>query len=179
MVTFASTGSLRLGCGLMAIAALLGCAAQPRTRPVELGPVNTGPGSLEYVRRQLMGTWELDSAELYSGPSREPRRIKGSGTLTYDEYANLRMNGKLVEGGGSLDPGLLHYEGRAVIDPVKSEIRLLDLQGSGLSGTSGEAMLGVRRFRIEGDLLHIVILDSSGQPTATVIWKRAPQPKGS
>ena len=38
-----------------------GCAAAPRERPIKGGDVDTGPGSVEAVRRQLEGTWDLVS----------------------------------------------------------------------------------------------------------------------
>lgn len=37
------------------------CAASPRQRPVEGGPVSTGPGSLEFTRRQLEGNQLVSS----------------------------------------------------------------------------------------------------------------------
>lgn len=157
-----------------------GCAAQPRQRPIELGAVNTGPGSLEQVRRQLAGTWQLESLDLHSATG-EVRRVKGSGSLTYDEYGNLRVMGKVDEPLEGVEAGLLQYEGRAVIDPVKSELRLLDVTGDAARGGSAAdfvAAANVRRYRFEGNLLHISVVNDRGETTATSVWRRATGPGG-
>jgi hypothetical protein len=161
---------------LLVVVLVSGCAAQPLEKPIELGPVNTGTGSLEQVRRQFAGRWDLVSLEVRSA-SGEVQRPKSVGSLTYDEYGNLRVVGEIQEPVENLQPGLLKYEGRAVIDPVKSELRLLDVTGDGMRGESAAALVApssVRHFRFEGPtLLHISIVNEHGEPTATTVWRRA------
>jgi hypothetical protein len=74
------------------------CQAAPRQRPVEMGPVDKGPGSLGAVRKQLEGTWTLVSLETYHerGPA---VLVKATGQLIYDQYGNLTIKG-IVEGSG-------------------------------------------------------------------------------
>lgn len=48
----------------------LTCHAAPRGRPVKMGPVDTGPQSVEATRRQLEGAWELVKLETYPAPGK-------------------------------------------------------------------------------------------------------------
>ena len=121
---------------VVAVAPLLAaCPSAPRVRPVKAGDVNTGPGSLESVRRQLQGTWELVEAVVFDASGKATPR-KAEGRLTYDEYGNLTIGAKLAD---STQPetsvsGLLAYSGRAVIDPAKSQLVLMDLKSRAALG---------------------------------------------
>ena len=66
------------------------CTSAPRQRPVEMGPVAAGAGSLTAARTFLEGRWTLESFTIYPS-GKPPITPKGSGTLTYDEFGNLRM----------------------------------------------------------------------------------------
>ena len=59
---FATRGAA--GAALLALF-LPGCASAPRQRPVEGGPVDTGPMTLSSARRFLEGRWTLESFVLY------------------------------------------------------------------------------------------------------------------
>ena len=72
------------------ITATAACAAAPRERPIGLGPVDTGAGSLTAARKYLEGRWSLTSFDVYP-PGGAPIRLNGSGTLVYDAYSNLQM----------------------------------------------------------------------------------------
>ena len=89
--------SSRSGLAAIAVAATVivasGCAAKERGRPIPLGPIESGPNSLESVRRQFQGEWDLVSAESY-GSSGQPVPIKGKGRLTYDAYGNLNVDAR-------------------------------------------------------------------------------------
>ena len=76
---------------VVAVAPLLAaCPSAPRVRPVKAGDVDTGPGSLESVRRQLQGTWELVGAVVFDASGKATPR-KAEGRLTYDEYGKLTI----------------------------------------------------------------------------------------
>ncbi len=149
------------------------CAASPRQRPIKMGPVDTGAGSLEGTRRQLQGRWTLLSFETYPSPG-EVVQHKAAGELIYDEYGNLQIRGSLEGREAGTDSSVLRYSGRAVIDAANSRLVLQDLKGQG-----GEALPGgvtpdkVRYYEFVGDLLKIAVKDASGRPTASVTWKRA------
>jgi len=67
---------------------------------------------------------------------------------------------------------LLSFKGRAVIDPEKHQLRLLDAQGpeKALPAEVNPDLL--RRYEFEGDVLRLSTIDASGQPTATASWKK-------
>jgi hypothetical protein len=164
---------------LTLVAAMLaGCKAQPRTRPVKMGDVDTGPNSVEAARRQLEGTWDLTSLETYASPGAAPTKAEGiTAVLSYDAHGNLRIMGN-PGSAGTLPAGasgLLTYSGRAVIDPIKKELRLLDVKGETDPNAtlSKEVAVGrVRRYTIENGVLTISVLDAAGQPSATTTWKK-------
>ena len=56
----------------VALLVLPSCAKTARERPVKMGDVDTGPGSLEAVRRQLEGSWELVSLAVVPQGGGEP-----------------------------------------------------------------------------------------------------------
>ena len=168
--------------GLVAIAVALmmasGCAGSPeRGRPIPLGPVESGPNSLESVRRQFEGQWDLVSAESY-GASGQPVAVKARGRLTYDAYGNLTVDARFdnaqEQPDGSL-ASLLSYKGRAVIDVTTSRLVLQDMQKrveSGADAPEGMAAANARYYAFEGDLLTLTIKDAAGRTTAKTTWRR-------
>jgi hypothetical protein len=161
---------------LAAAPLLAACPSAPRVRPVKAGDVHTGAGSLEAVRRQLQGTWELVNAVVFDANGKETPR-KAEGRLTYDEYGNLTIGAKLAD---STQPetsvsGLLAYSGRAVIDPAKSQLVLMDLKSRLPSGEPipDEVSADKRRdYVIEGNTLTLTSKDAKGTPTARTTWRK-------
>src|SRR5215218_4879311 len=102
---------------------LPGCAAAPRERPLAMGPVDTGPGTLASARRFLEGRWQLETFEIHR-PGQPPLVLKGSGTLIYDDMSNLRMEVRADEAsadllraaGVDIRDGMISTEGRTAID---------------------------------------------------------------
>ena len=172
---------------LATMAALAGtiavCQAAPRQRPVKGGPTNTGPGSLEAVRRQLQGTWQLTQFEMYPEPGK-PVVLNAQALLTYDDFGNLTVKGEVRQAlpGESAPPKnpMLNYSGRAVIDPVRQEMRLQDatseMEGTGKVDPAVKKELDpsrVRKFEFTSDgLLKISILDAKGQVASVATFKR-------
>jgi hypothetical protein len=164
--------------GLFALTAALvllpACAKAPRERPVKMGDVHTGAGSLEAVRRQLQGTWELVSLAVVPPTGGTPVPLAAKGTLVYDEFGNLTVDAHTDDPNApeaARSANLLSFKGRAVIDPVKSELKLMDVTGSVDPNTviSTERR---RRFAFEGDLLKLSSLNPDGQIAATATWRR-------
>lgn len=157
--------------GLMLLAA---CTASERQRPIGLGDVYTGAGSLESVRRQLQGTWELVSLESSPAPGAPLVAIKATGTLVYDEYGNLQIEAHTVDPAApaaAREFALLTFKGRAAIDPVKKELQMLDMTGNA-DPTEVLAPERRRRFDVDVDTLKLSSLDEKGQPVATSTWRR-------
>ncbi len=164
--------SRRAATVLLALA-LCACSAAPRQRPIKMGEVDTGAGSVESARRQLEGTWELVSFETYPAPGQKIPQ-KATGVLTYDAYGNLEIVGRLEQPGGSPGAGapLLSYKGRAVIDAGQQQLRVVDTQGDTSKLPSEASTQYLRRYVIDGDQLTLSMIDGAGHPTATTTWKR-------
>jgi len=154
---------------------LSACAAKERQRPLGLGDVNTGAGSVESVRRQLQGTWELISLESSPAPGKPPVVIKASGTLVYDEYGNLRIEAHTVDPAApaaARELTLLTFTGRAAIDPVKKQLQMLNMKGNA-DPTEVLAPERTRRYELTIDTLKLSSLDEQGNPVAISLWRRS------
>jgi len=165
----------------LAVFALPGaaCAPAPSVRPVKAGPVETGPGSLESVRRQLEGRWELVSFETALPPG-PPRKVAASGLLAYDAYGNVTLQGQLLDEADRKAygdaPAVLNISGRAVIDVASSSLRILDAASDrpveAADSLKAVSLDKVRYYAFEGDLLKTIVKDADGRTTATAAWKR-------
>ena len=158
------------------LAAVSACASsRPRQRPIEGGAVNAGPGSLEGVRRQLEGSWDLVSAEIVSAAGVR-QTMKAKAVLTYDAYGNLSLKGAYEDPGATAEQtAALNFTGRAVIDTQRQVLRLLDVkQSEGELATLPPDMLARREraYAFEGDRLTLTVKDSTGRVTAVNTWRR-------
>ncbi len=164
--------------GVIALVAAIAfsCKSSPNQRTMGLGDVDTGPGSLEYVRRQLQGTWTLQQFETVDA-SGQLRPVKAQAKLTYDQYGNMSVAGSLLEP----LPGqqstavlpMLQYSGRITIDTAKKEIRLQALQGT--SDPALQKAVGpdlVRKYEITMDTLTLTFVDAQGKITGRTTFKR-------
>jgi hypothetical protein len=158
------------------LAAALACAAAPRQRPVKMGDVDTGAGSVESARRQLQGTWDLEQFETVDASgARTPH--KAAAVLRYDEYGNLAIEGQLAEptAAATAASPLIAYKGRAVIDPSRRQLRVVVEEGDATSLPAGVSTTLVREYTIDGDRMTLVMIDTAGRPTASTTWKRRGQ----
>jgi hypothetical protein len=157
---------------------LAGCQAAPRQRPIELGPVAKGAGSLEAVRKQLEGTWTLVSFETYPAQGKAVP-VQATGRLTYDQYGNLSLTGTLASpaSGSAPDPSrYLNLGGRAVIDTASQRMWIVEREtdpGSGNALPPPVSADKVRYYEFSGDLLTTSVKDANGRVTARLVWKRA------
>ena len=157
----------------LTLSLVAGCTAAPRVRPVKMGDVDTGTESMESVRRQLKGTWELVSLELFS-PSGERTTAKATGRLTYDEYGNLAIKGTIAEG-PNLDPSALNLTGRVTIDPGAHTMTVGGVAAASADDRRIDPKLDashVRYYAFDGDLLKTSLKNASGATTATITWKK-------
>jgi len=166
-----------LACALLlALPVVTGCQAAPRARPVKMGPVDTGAGSLESVRRQLQGSWQLVSLEVMT-PGGGMTAVPATGHLKYDEYGNLTIDGRLTAAAGGVDPNVLNMSGRAVIDPDKHMLRFQDVQArTAAEDRPLDTRIDpekVRYFEFVGDQLKTTTKDAKGATTAVATWKKA------
>jgi hypothetical protein len=167
---------MTLSAALIATLMAAGCAspAAPRGRPVKMGPVDTGAGSLESVRRQLEGKWTLVSLESAAAPGGAPTPVKAEGTLVYDQYGNLTIDAHTTDPAApaaARHAGLLSFKGRAVIDTVNHELKLMDLTGN-VDPAQVLAPERRRRYAFEGSRLTLSSIDAAGTVTATSVWEK-------
>jgi len=163
--------------------AVAGCAPGPLTPPRSGRPMNNPvpltseetTGSLETTRQQLMGVWEL--VELKNAPPKggAPVPVKATGTLVYDQYGNLTIDAR------SSDPNApvaarevprVSFKGRAVIDVVNHELKLMDVTGN-VNPDEVLAPERRRRYVFEANLLTLSSFDEKGVVTAVSTWRRA------
>ncbi len=148
--------------------------AAPKSEP--LRPMKGGDtsGNLEIVRQQLVGVWDLASLETVppGGGARIP--IAASGTLVYDEYANLTIDAHTTDPNAppaARESTLLRFKGRAVIDAVNKELKLMALTGN-VDPSEVLAPDQRRRYEITMDTLKLSSIDAAGDVTAIALWQR-------
>jgi hypothetical protein len=152
------------------------CAVPAKPRPITVGKVDTGTGSLEAVRRQLQGTWTLVSLEATPAAGGALAPVKARGTLVYDDYGNLTIDANTSDPAApaaARHGGLMSFKGRAVIDTAKSELKLMDLTGN----VDPNAVLSPerrRRYAFSGETLTLSSIDAAGNVTSTAQWRKEP-----
>ncbi len=157
-----------------------GCAAAPRQKPIELGDVNTGAGSLAAARRYLQGRWSLISYEVFP-PGRAPIQLKGKGTLSYDEFGNLDMEirvdpatAKLLDGAGiQSDQGVISTKGRTAVDMQARTLTYI-LEGQPPLGAPGGPLAPnrPRHWEVAGNVLTLTTNGDDGKPASVGRWQK-------
>jgi hypothetical protein len=175
-----STFGRTLVLGLLAVAAA--CAPAPRVRPVKGGDVSGGPESLLAARKFLEGRWTLESFEVFP-PGKPPITLKGSGTLNYDEFGNLRIEIRADEKAADLlraagvetRDGTISTDGRTVVDMQNRTLSyVLPGQTVGAPAPGPLAPSRLRYWEVKGDLLILSTKDDAGKILSTGHWKRMP-----
>lgn len=161
------------------VGAMAACSAAPRQRPVEMGPVASGAGTLSSARKFLEGRWTLESFE-FRQPGKAPLILKGAGTLVYDDMGNLTMNIRADEAssdllraaGVDIRDGAISTEGRTAID-LQNHTLTYVMQGQAplIRGPLGTDR--PRYWVVEGDLLTLTTKDSAGEPASIGKWRKA------
>lgn len=174
-----SAGRVALGAFSLSLAVLgAGCHAQPSQRPMKAGAVDTGAGSLTAARKYLEGRWSLESYEIYP-PGKPPIQLKGSGTLTYDEFGNLKIDVRadeastdlLRDAGIDLKEGVLASDGRTVVD---MQNRTLTYVVPNQAGSRGPLALNrPRHWQVDSNLLTLTTQDDSGKPLSVAKWRKS------
>ena len=167
---------------ILSVLSVAACAAAPRQRPVQGGPVETGSGSLTTGRAFLEGRWTLESFEVFP-PGAPAVSLSGDGTLTYDRFGNLRMEIRADErssdvlraAGIEIRDGSISTDGRTVIDLQNRTIAyILDGQGFATSASGPLALNRPRYWEVEQNRLTLITKDDSGRPLSVGRWRRAP-----
>ena len=172
-LVFRTTCAMALACAIAA-----GCKSAPRERPIPLGPVDTGPGSVTAARKFLEGRWVLESFEVYP-PGRPPIALKGSGDLLYDDFGNLKMeiradqqSSDLLRAAGiDIRDGVISTEGRTAIDLQNHTLTYM-VEGQ-VANKGPLALNRPRHWEVQNDRLTLTTKDESGKPLSVGRWRRS------
>jgi hypothetical protein len=166
---------------LMAIlVGISACAAAPINKPIEGGPVDTGAGSLTQARKFLEGRWALESFEVHP-PGKPAVTLKGQGSLTYDDFGNLRMEiradqaaaDQLRAAGIDIRDGIISSDGRTAVDMANRTLTYT-IQGQPAAGAGPLAMNRPRHWQVDGDLLTLTTRDDAGNVASVGKWRKTP-----
>lgn len=148
-------------------------------KPLLVGSVDTGAGSITAARKFLEGRWSLESFEVRP-PGKPPVTLNGSGVLTYDDFGNLRMeiradqaaSDTLRAAGIEIQDGVISTNGRTAID---LQNRTLTYVLAGQPASAGPLALNrPRHWEVTADQLTLTTQDDSGAPVSISRWKRTP-----
>lgn len=172
-------GRAALGVFGLSVAILgAGCHAQPSQRPMKAGAVDTGAGSLTAARKYLQGQWSLESFEIYP-PGKPAIQLKGSGTLVYDEFGNLKIDVRadehstdlLRDAGIDLKDGVLASDGRTAVDMQNRTLTYVI--PSQTAGSGPLSLSRPRHWEVQSNLLTLTTQDANGKPLSVARWRKS------
>jgi len=154
------------------------CAAAPINKPIKVGEVDTGSGSVTAARKFLEGRWTLESFEVHP-PGKPVVNLKGMGTLTYDDFGNLRMeiradqaaSDQLRAAGIDIRDGIISSDGRTAVDMPNRTLTYV-IQGQPATGTGPLAMNRPRHWQVDGDVLTLTTRDDAGNVASVGRWRK-------
>jgi hypothetical protein len=162
--------------------AAVGCQSAPRGRPVKLGPVETGPESLESVRARLQGTWELASFEVYPRTGPTVRR-KVLGRLQFDQFGNMALAIRPEDQPIPADEkvqfdqqGYLSYQGLFFVDTASKQLRYeirqekLPERYTDDANVAGPSRL--RHYELTETELTLMSKDDDGRVAARLVFRK-------
>jgi hypothetical protein len=158
-----------------------GCAGAPRQKQLPVGKADTGAGTIAQARKYLEGRWSLVSLDVFP-PNGSPIHAKGSGTLVYDEFANMTVDLRVDN-----DTALLFEQvGIPVRDGVVSTTgkTLVDMTGRTLSYVlEGQKLIRPaanpldtnrpRHWEVNGDTLTLRTKDDKGTDLSVAVWRKS------
>ena len=172
------------------VIASAGCAASSRQRPVDVGDVNTGAGSLAATRKQFEGSWKLVSLSINS-PDGRKSELDATGTLTSDAFGVLAIEYRLSEQGlkamaalGIKSPNpVISTTGQAVFNPQQHSVTYtsedFEARSAGFDPKLAAARANpfalerVRYYTFEGDgTLRLATKYDSGSEAIVSRWQR-------
>ncbi len=161
---------VRLAAMVVVVGLGIGCAASRRQRPL---PTTRITDSLQQVRKQLEGTWDLVTLEIHQ-PDGQAVQVGARGTLVYDAYGNLEIHGTITDAAypKAAGSGALAATGQAVIDQANKQIKLVDVKGNVTDVAPEVSPDRIRRYEFDGDLLRLTSIDANGRATAVATWRK-------
>jgi hypothetical protein len=171
---------LSVTCALLAsvMISLQGCAAAPINKPIKMGDADTGAGTLTAARKYLEGRWSLESFEVYP-PGKPKTTLKGEGTLTYDDFGNLKIEIRADQTASDTlraagieigSDGVISSDGRTVVDMQNKTLTYV-IEGQPV-GSGPLALNRPRHWQVDGNVLTLTTKDDASKPTAVSRWKK-------
>ena len=168
----------------------ISCASSPRQRPVAVGEVDTGPGSLTAARQQLEGHWTLVTLAMFDEDGTQVD-VDATGSLTSDAFGGLTIEFRMTDAGrqsleslGIVSPNpVISTSGRAVIEPRQQQITYVGAdfakQGGLDAGLAAKranpfALERVRYYTFNADgSMRLATRHDNGREAAVSTWKRS------
>jgi len=156
------------------------CASPPRQRPLPVGKVDSGAGTTASARQFLQGRWALLSMDLFP-PNAPVIHVKGSGVLTYDNFANMTVDLRLDPATAGLferigipaPNGVVSTTGRTLVDmTTKTLSYTLEGQQAVRPATHPLDTNRPRYWEVAGDTLTLRTKDDSGTVLSVAVWQK-------
>ncbi len=173
------TSGLRTA-AILAALATAACAAKPIEKPMGLGTVGTGAGSLTAARQYLEGRWTLVSYQIF--PAGQPAvQLDGKGTLSYDEFGNMDMEIRvepataqtLERVGITSDQGVISTKGRTAVDMQSRTLTYVQAGQPALVAPSGPLALNLpRHWVVDGNVLTLTTKAADGRTLSEGKWQK-------
>ena len=117
-------------------------------------------------------------------PGKPPITLKGSGTLTYDDFGNMRMeiradqqSADLLRAAGiEIRDGVISSDGRTMVDMQNRTLTYV-MSGQPVGARRRPGPLSPsrpRHWEVKGDLLYLSTRDEAGKILSTGRWKKIP-----
>jgi hypothetical protein len=178
----------RVGAGLIVALTLGACKAQPLQKPVRTTDIAEGPDTVEFVRRQLSGTWTLVSLVVSTAEGKSVN-VDATGVLSSDNFGNLAIEYRMSEAGlkslasiGVTSPNpVISTKGRAEIDAKGKAIRYAS--GNDINRAFDPKLAAARAnpfalertryydFGVDG-VLRLATRHDNGRDAAVSTWKK-------
>jgi hypothetical protein len=165
---------------LVALAGAAACGPSPRQRPVKMGPVDEGKGSINAARKYLEGRWTLESFEVLP-PKGKPVMLKGQGTLLYDDFGNLQVEIRADEkaadllraAGVEIKDNMISSSGKTVVDMQNRTLTyVLEGQTIGAPSAGPLALNRPRYWEVKENILTLTTKGENGTALSIARWRR-------
>jgi hypothetical protein len=177
-----TSGSRWLRAALCALTVWAAACAEsgPVNRPLGVGNVPTGPGSTAAARRFLEGQWTLVSLDVYP-PNQPVIHAGATGTMTYDEFANMNVDLRLDQDTARLFDrigipvmnGAVQTNGRTLVDMTSRTLAYtLEGQQAVRPPTHPLDTNRPRDWEVTENMLSLTTRDQAGMPLSVAVWRR-------
>jgi hypothetical protein len=163
-----------------ALAAGSGCAGAPRTKPLPIGKADTGAGTIAEARKYLEGRWSLVSLDV-TPPGEPPIHAVGSGTLIYDEFANMTVDLKVDTATANLFEqvgipvrnGVVSTKGKTLVDMTGRTLSyVLEGQANIRPATHPLDTNRPRYWEVDQNTLTLRTKDDKGAILSVAVWRK-------